>query len=187
MLPLLVLVLAIGSGARTFAGEEDAGTAGARSLVPRATTQRRARQGGRARRSRCCSHVRRPRSRSSYSTGSSASTSRSRMSDRLSCRLSRSVSSTAGSRSPSAPRTRVEGSRSASLREPPQPSYLVGGLHELAGWLDPFRFVSTFWLVGSSPLQTGADALGTAIVLAAAVVVLVLGALLVERRDLETP
>ena len=66
-------------------------------------------------------------------------------------------------------------------------SYLVGGLHELAGWLDPFRFVSTFWLVGSSPLQTGADALGTAIVLAAAVVVLVLGALLVERRDLETP
>ena len=35
--------------------------------------------------------------------------------------------------------------------------YLVNGLHSMAGWLDPFRFVSPFWLVGSSPLQGGAD------------------------------
>jgi ABC-2 type transport system permease protein len=65
--------------------------------------------------------------------------------------------------------------------------YLVGGLHELAGWLDPFRFASPFWLVGSSPLQAGADTLGTAIVFGAALIVLGLGAVLVERRDLETP
>jgi ABC-2 type transport system permease protein len=65
--------------------------------------------------------------------------------------------------------------------------YLVGGLHELAGWLDPFRFLSAFWLVGSSPLQTGIDAGGTLAVLAVAAVVLVAGSLLMERRDLEAP
>ncbi len=65
--------------------------------------------------------------------------------------------------------------------------YLVNGLHDLAGWLAPFRFVSPFWLVGSSPLQTGIDAAGTLVVLAAAVVVLAGGALLLERRDLQTP
>jgi ABC-2 type transport system permease protein len=65
--------------------------------------------------------------------------------------------------------------------------YLVGGLHGLAGWLDPFRFLSPFWLVGQSPLQGGTDALGCAVVLVAALVVLVLGAVLVERRDLEVP
>jgi ABC-2 type transport system permease protein len=63
--------------------------------------------------------------------------------------------------------------------------YLVGGLHELAGWLDPFRFLSPFWLVGSSPLQTGIDAAGTFAVLAIAAVILVAGSLLVERRDLQ--
>jgi ABC-2 type transport system permease protein len=66
-------------------------------------------------------------------------------------------------------------------------SYLVGGLHELAGWLDPFRFFSPFWLAGQSPLQGGVDALGTLVVLAAAGVVLGVGAVLVERRDLEVP
>jgi hypothetical protein len=65
--------------------------------------------------------------------------------------------------------------------------YLVNGLHGLAGWLDPFRFLSPFWLVGSSPLQNGADGSGLLAVLAAALSVLVAGSLLVERRDLETP
>jgi ABC-2 type transport system permease protein len=65
--------------------------------------------------------------------------------------------------------------------------YLIGGLHELAGWLDPFRFVSPFWLVGSSPLQNGADAVGVVVVLVAAGAVLVVGAIAIERRDLETP
>lgn len=66
-------------------------------------------------------------------------------------------------------------------------SYLVGGLHELAGWLDPFRFLSPFWLVGQSPLQGGTDAVGVVVVLVAALGFLGLGSVLVERRDLEVP
>lgn len=66
-------------------------------------------------------------------------------------------------------------------------AYLIGGLHELAGWLDPFRLVSPFWLVGASPLQGGTDFVGLAVVVGAAGIVLVAGALLVERRDLEVP
>ena len=65
--------------------------------------------------------------------------------------------------------------------------YLVGGLHELAGWLDPFRFVSPFWLVGQSPLQGGTDVVGVFVVLVAALVILGAGAVFVERRDLEVP
>jgi hypothetical protein len=63
----------------------------------------------------------------------------------------------------------------------------VNGLHSLAGWLDPFRFLSPFWLVGTSPLQNGIDPWGALVVVAASVVVLAVGSLLVERRDLETP
>jgi beta-exotoxin I transport system permease protein len=66
-------------------------------------------------------------------------------------------------------------------------SYLVGGLHDLAGWLDPFRFLSPFWLVGQTPLQGGTDSVGVVVVLVAAVVALAVGAALVERRDLEVP
>lgn len=67
-------------------------------------------------------------------------------------------------------------------------AYLVNGLHDLAGWLDPLRFVSPFWLVGAtSPLQTGIDEAGALVVLVAGVAALAVGALLVERRDLQTP
>ena len=66
-------------------------------------------------------------------------------------------------------------------------AYLVGGLHSLAGWLDPLRFLSPFWLVGQSPLQNGADGWGVLVVLAVACVALGTGAVLVERRDLQTP
>ena len=66
-------------------------------------------------------------------------------------------------------------------------AYLVNGLHGLAGWLDPFRVLSPFWLVGSSPLQQGADAWGVLVVIVAALVVLLAGSLLVERRDLKAP
>jgi ABC-2 type transport system permease protein len=66
-------------------------------------------------------------------------------------------------------------------------AYLVGGLHALAGWLDPFRVLSPFWLVGQSPLQNGVDGLGVLVVVAAAVAVLFAGAVLAERRDLQTP
>jgi ABC-2 type transport system permease protein len=66
-------------------------------------------------------------------------------------------------------------------------AYLVSGLHALAGWLDPFRVLSPFWLVGSSPLQQGADRWGVLAVVVAALVVLLAGSLLVDRRDLEVP
>jgi beta-exotoxin I transport system permease protein len=64
-------------------------------------------------------------------------------------------------------------------------AYLVSGLHSLAGWLDPLRFLSPFWLIGSSPLQEGVNGWGVLVVLAAAAAVLGAGAMLVERRDLE--
>lgn len=66
-------------------------------------------------------------------------------------------------------------------------AYLVSGLHGLAGWLDPFRFLSPFWLVGSSPLQNGANGWGVVAVALAASAILLAGSLLVEGRDLEVP
>jgi ABC-2 type transport system permease protein len=66
-------------------------------------------------------------------------------------------------------------------------AYLVGGLHALAGWLDPVRFLSPFWLVGQSPLESGVDGWGVLVVAAAAAAVLAAGAFFVERRDLELP
>jgi ABC-2 type transport system permease protein len=65
--------------------------------------------------------------------------------------------------------------------------YLVSGLHTLAGWLDPFRFLSAFWWLGASPLENGIDGWGALVVGAASVVVLGAGAFLVTRRDLQVP
>ena len=65
--------------------------------------------------------------------------------------------------------------------------YLVSGLHSLAGWLDPFRVLSAFWWIGTSPLQNGIRGWGALVVGLAAVVALLAGAALVERRDLEVP
>ena len=66
-------------------------------------------------------------------------------------------------------------------------AYLVNGLHGLAGWLDPFRFLSPFWLVGSSPLGGGVNVAGVLVVLAVGLAILAAGSLLIERRDLQTP
>ncbi len=66
-------------------------------------------------------------------------------------------------------------------------AYLVNGLHGLAGWLDPFRFLSAFWLVGTSPLERGADWWGVLAVAAASLATLVAAAWLLERRDLRVP
>jgi len=66
-------------------------------------------------------------------------------------------------------------------------AYLVNGRHDVAGWLDPFRFLSPFWLAGSSPLQGGVDAVGVVVIGVVGVAVLVAGSRLIERRDLETP
>ena len=65
--------------------------------------------------------------------------------------------------------------------------YLIGGLHDLAGWLDPFRLLSAFWWVGSSPLQNGARGWGIFVVAAAALAALAGAMLLFERRDLKVP
>lgn len=65
--------------------------------------------------------------------------------------------------------------------------YLVGGLHSLATWLDPFRFVSPFWLVGTGLLRNGADLIGVMVVGAVAACVLLVGAWRGEKRDLQTP
>lgn len=66
-------------------------------------------------------------------------------------------------------------------------AYLVAGLHALAGWLDPLRFLSPFWLVGQSPLEDGWRGWGVLVVATAAVIVVAAGAHLIERRDLELP
>jgi len=66
-------------------------------------------------------------------------------------------------------------------------SYLIAGLHGLAGWLDPFRFLSAFWWIGSSPLQNGIRGSGAIILALVALGVLLAGAMLVARRDLEVP
>ena len=66
-------------------------------------------------------------------------------------------------------------------------AYLVSRLHDLAGWLDPLRFLSPFWLIGSSPLQDGVDGWGLLVVLAGALAAVAVGAVLLERRDLEVP
>jgi ABC-2 type transport system permease protein len=66
-------------------------------------------------------------------------------------------------------------------------SYLVSGLHSLAGWLDPFRVLSVFWWLGTTPLQSGIRGWGVLVVGVAAVVALFAGAALIDRRDLEAP
>jgi ABC-2 type transport system permease protein len=66
-------------------------------------------------------------------------------------------------------------------------AYLVSGLHELASWLDPFRFLSSFWWLGQAPLQDGVEPWGLLVVGLAAVAALASGAALIEHRDLATP
>jgi ABC-2 type transport system permease protein len=186
MLPLLVLVLAVGSGARTFAGEEDAGRL---ELVLAYPVRRRS--AVLAKGLALAGEV---------LVASLAAVLAILAFDALvdldldSGRLAASfvwlvalalfygwLALAVGAAYPS--RALAIGIAAGAAAA----GYLVGGLHGLAGWLDPFRFLSPFWLVGSSPLQRGVDTLGVVAVLLAASVVLGLGAFLVERRDLEVP
>ncbi len=64
-------------------------------------------------------------------------------------------------------------------------AYLVGGLHGIAGWLDPFRFLSSFWWTGQAPLSSGVDYGRLAVVAIAAVATLAAAIALIGRRDLE--
>jgi len=186
MIPLLVLVLAIGSGARAFAGEEDAGRLELILAYP----------------------VRRSRAVVAKAVAVAAEVA-------LLCAvlfvvlasldpvfgldlgLGRLAAALAGIFALGvlhgwlalAVGTAVP-SRALALGIPAAlaaAGYLVGGLHELAGWLDPFRFVSSFWWIGSSPLQNGTDGWGVVVVTAAALGVLAAATMLVERRDLKVP
>jgi ABC-2 type transport system permease protein len=186
MLPLLVLVLAIGSGARTFAGEEDAGRL---ELVLAYPVRRRnavlakglavaAEIAAVCLATGAALLVLDPILNLDLSTGRIAAAIASLFAIGLVCGwLALAVGAGTASR---ALAIGVPAGVAAA-------GYLVNGLHELAGWLDPFRFLSPFWLVGSAPLQRGVDAWGLLAVLAAAVVALGAGTLLVERRDLQTP
>ena len=186
MLPLLVLVLAIGSGARTFAGEEDAGRL---ELVLSYPVRRR--DAVLAKGAAVAAEI--------VLVCAAAGLAIALLDPLVGLDLSfghlggailslaalgvlhgwtaLAVGATAPSR---ALAIGVPASVAAA-------GYLVNGLHELAGWLDPFRFLSPFWLLGSSPLQGGIDAWGTFVVFAVSIAVLAAGSLLVERRDLEAP
>lgn len=65
--------------------------------------------------------------------------------------------------------------------------YLVNGLQDLTSWLHPFRFLSSFWWIGQSPLSRGVEVERYVPVAFAAVVVLAVAAVLIERRDLQVP
>jgi ABC-2 type transport system permease protein len=65
--------------------------------------------------------------------------------------------------------------------------YLVNGLYLQASWLEPFRYLSTFWWLGQSPLSLGVQYDRFAVLLLAALVALAGAALLIERRDLQVP
>jgi beta-exotoxin I transport system permease protein len=66
-------------------------------------------------------------------------------------------------------------------------AYLIAGLHDLAGWLDPLRFASSFWWVGRAPLQQGVSAVHVLVVVAGGGGALSAAAYFIERRDLRTP
>jgi beta-exotoxin I transport system permease protein len=186
MLPLLVLVLAIGSGVRTFAGEEDAG----RLEVVLAYPVRR-RAAVLAKGAAVGAEVVAVCACSGLAIGildpifglelSVAHVAQAVLGLALLGLLFGWLALGVGA---------ATGRRGLAVALPAglaAGSYLVSGLHSLAGWLDPFRFLSAFWWIGASPLQNGIRGVGALVVALAAVAALVLGAVLVGRRDLEVP
>lgn len=186
MLPLLVLVLAIGSGARTFAGEEDAGRL---ELVLAYPVRRRdavLAKGGAVALEILLACIAATVAILAFDALLGLDLSLANVGAAFLTLFVLGLffgwlALAVGASYPS--RTLAVGIAAGSAAA----GYLIGGLHELAGWLDPFRLVSPFWLVGSSPLQGGTDFVGLAAVLVAAVFVLAVGAFVVERRDLEVP
>ena len=186
MLPLLVLVLAIGSGARAFAGEEDSGRL---ELVLAYPVRRRDAVLAKGAAVAC-----------EIALVCAAAGAALLVLDPV-VGLELSVGRVAAALGGLAALGVLHGwlalgvgaavpSRALAIGVPAgvaAAGYLVNGLHGLAGWLDPFRLLSPFWLVGSSPLQNGVAGRGVLVVLAAALLALLAGSLLVERRDLETP
>lgn len=186
MLPLLVLVLAIGSGARAFAGEEDAGRLEVVLSYPVRRRDAVLAKGGAvaAEVLVACAVAGLTISLLDPVVGldlSSANLVSACASIAVLGILFGWFALAAGAAFPS--RALAIGVAAAVAAV----SYLVGGLHSLADWLDPFRFVSPFWLVGTSPVRSGADATGVLVLLAVAAAILLAGSWLVERRDLESP
>jgi beta-exotoxin I transport system permease protein len=186
MLPLLVLALGIGSGARTFAGEEDAGLLELVLAYPvkRSGTvvAKGVAVGIEVLAVSVCSFVAiavlNPVFDLSISTGHIAQASVGLLVIGLFFGwLALAIGAATG-------RHGLAVALPAGLAAG---GYLVSGLHSLAGWLDPFRFLSAFWWIGSAPLQNGIRGWGALVVACAAVAALVAGAVLVERRDLDVP
>ena len=186
MLPLLVLVLAIGSGARTFAGEEDAGRL---ELVLAYPIRRRsaALAKGVAVAAEIftvcvCAWLALVILNPVFDLGLSigraaAAVAGLALLGLLFGWLALAVGAATGKRG-------LAVALPAGLAAA---GYLISGLHSLAGWLDPFRVLSAFWWLGTSPLQNGIRGVGALVVALAAAAALLAGALLVERRDLEVP
>jgi ABC-2 type transport system permease protein len=65
--------------------------------------------------------------------------------------------------------------------------YLVNGLYAQASWLEPFRYLSSFWWLGQSPLSLGVEYDRFAVLAVAGLMALAGAALLIERRDLQVP
>ncbi len=185
MLPLLAIALAIGSGARTLAGEEESGRLELVLTYPvsrrRAVAAKAAAVGVET---------------AAFCTAAFAALAlASRLFD-LGLPLGRLAGGLLGvfllalvhgwlSIATGAARP----SRALSIGVPAAmaaAAYLVGGLHAVAGWLDPFRFFSSFWWAGQAPLSTGPD-YARLLVLALAGLGTIAAALsLIVRRDLET-
>ena len=185
MLPLFGLVLAIGSGARTLAGEEESGRLELLFAYPlrrRDAVLAKGAAVGRGRRL-CGRPVRgalaprpalRPRSVDEPARRRVARHRPPRPLARLARARRRRADPEPGARDRRAGRRRRRG-------------YLVGGLHDLAGWLDPLRFLSSFWWVGQSPLQQGVSSGPSAGRRGRGGRLLLAAAYLIERRDLKTP
>jgi len=186
MLPLLVLVLAIGSGARTFAGEEDAGRLELVLSYPLRRRDAVLAKGAAVAGEIVVVCVAAGITILVFDPLVGLDLSFPRLASALMSLAALGLlfgwlALAVGAAVPS--RTLAIGIPAGAAAA----AYLVSGLHELAGWLDPFRVLSPFWLVGSSPLQKGADGWGVLAVVVAALVVLLAGSRLVERRDLEAP
>lgn len=186
MLPLLVLVLAIGSGARAFAGEEDAGRLELLLAYPL-----RRRDSVLAKGAAVAVEV--------LIVSAAATLVLAVLDPLIGLELSLdSIAAAVGS-------VAVLGvffgwlalavgaavpSRALAMVVPATIAaggYLVSGLHELVSWLEPFRFLSPTWIAGTNPLQNGVHEWGLVALLVLAAAVLAAGALFLERRDLKTP
>jgi ABC-2 type transport system permease protein len=186
MLPLLAIVLAVGAGARTLAGEEDAGRLELTFAYP---LRRRAAVLAKGAAIGLELAV--------FSVGTFVVLALASLAFGMDLPLGRLAATvlgvgllgllhgwlalTMGAAKPS---------RSLSIAVPgalAAASYLIAGLHDLASWLDPLRYLSSFWWIGQSPLSDGVSGWGLMLVAITALAALAAAGELIDRRDLKTP